>query len=308
MVKSCFIISTIGEEDTDERKDADDKFDLVFEPILNEMDYDAVRADKVGTPGSISLDIIRRVLESDLVIADISDENPNVFYELAVRNAVKKPVIVFRGVGQRMPFDVYDTRAITLDMKDPRIWPKAKNELKTQIDQVDQDSENASRSILSELAFTLETGNEISPEQQNQLLIKDIMSELRNIRREISLGRYPSRLVSSQTSPEYFERRASRERTIVDIPKKNLYDKDIVSLFIDYPPANDTSEVSLRVTILDPDRKVVTRNTIEMPSSPITAAVGTIDNWDIEGIYTITVRFPEGFHKIVRFSYRKKKE
>lgn len=48
--KTCFIISTIGEKDSLERKNADEKFDLVFEPILKEFDYDVTRADKVGTP------------------------------------------------------------------------------------------------------------------------------------------------------------------------------------------------------------------------------------------------------------------
>ena len=115
--KTCFIISTIGEEDSEPRKTADEKFDLVFEPILKELDYDVIRADKVGTPGSISYDIVERVITSDLVIADVSDLNPNVFYELAIRNAVKKPVIIIKEISQKMPFDIYDKRAISINMK-----------------------------------------------------------------------------------------------------------------------------------------------------------------------------------------------
>ena len=121
MTRTCFIISSIGEKDTETRKYADDKFDLVFEPVLKETGYEEVtRADKIGTPGSISYDIVNHIINSKLVIADVSDLNPNVFYELAIRNAVQKPVIVIKADGQKMPFDIYDKRAISIDMKSAR--------------------------------------------------------------------------------------------------------------------------------------------------------------------------------------------
>ena len=96
MTKTCFIISSIGKEGSEIRAKADEKFDLIFEPVLNELGYGVTRADKIGSPGSISREIVENIISSDLVIADVSDENPNVFYELAIRNAVKKPVIVFK--------------------------------------------------------------------------------------------------------------------------------------------------------------------------------------------------------------------
>jgi len=126
MAKTCFIISTIGEEGSEERILADEKFELIFSPVLKKFEYKVTRADKIGTPGSISREIISNVINSDLVIVDVSDENPNVFYELDTRNAVKKPVIVFRKINQVMPFDIYDTRAIDIDRTQPRVWENAK--------------------------------------------------------------------------------------------------------------------------------------------------------------------------------------
>jgi len=144
MAKTCFIISSIGKEGSETRAVADEKFELIFEPALKEAGYKVTRADKVGTPGSISREIVSNVINSDLVIADVTDENPNVFYELAIRNAAKKPVIIFRGVNQPMPFDIYDKRAIDIDRIQPRIWENAKKALKTHIQEAEKKPELAS--------------------------------------------------------------------------------------------------------------------------------------------------------------------
>ena len=52
--KICFIISPIGEKDSKTRKLADQKYDLIFEPVLKECGYKPIRADKENSPNSIS--------------------------------------------------------------------------------------------------------------------------------------------------------------------------------------------------------------------------------------------------------------
>jgi hypothetical protein len=52
--RRCFVISTIGKEDSDERKVANDKFDLVYKPVCDELNYSIQRADKESSP---SLDL-----------------------------------------------------------------------------------------------------------------------------------------------------------------------------------------------------------------------------------------------------------
>jgi len=183
--KICFIASTIGEENSEERKIADEKFDLVFEPVLDKIGYKAIRADKIGTPNSISNDIVKAILESELMIADVSDLNPNVFYELAVRNAIQKPVLVIKGKNQKMPFDIYDKRAITIDMTDARLWIQAKDALKNQILQSEKDKESASKSILTNFALKTDLQSEINPGDELSLEVKDLKSEIRRLREDV---------------------------------------------------------------------------------------------------------------------------
>jgi hypothetical protein len=113
--KACFVISPIGESGSPQRKAADAVLKHIFKPAIEPLGYAVVRADEISQPGSITLQVLERVLESALVIADLTDHNPNVFYELAVRHASEKPVIHVISSGQPIPFDVADMRTINID-------------------------------------------------------------------------------------------------------------------------------------------------------------------------------------------------
>lgn len=91
--RSCFVISPIGADGSDIRQRADDLFEFILKPVLEPKGVDILRADHLTSPGSITGQVIERVMNSDLVIADLSGHNPNVFYELALRHAVQKPYI-----------------------------------------------------------------------------------------------------------------------------------------------------------------------------------------------------------------------
>lgn len=55
-----------------------------------------VRADEVAFPGTMTTDIITRIMHSDYVIADVSYPNPNVFYELGLRHACRVGTIIIK--------------------------------------------------------------------------------------------------------------------------------------------------------------------------------------------------------------------
>lgn len=150
MYKTCFVISHIGESGSREERNANRTLVYFIKPVLKRAGYSVIRADKEQTPGLISLAIIQRLSDSDLVIADISENNPNVFYELAVRHSVNKPVIIIKKPHQRLPFDIKDNRAISIDMTKPEIWKPAMKTLKQQVESSEKDPIISSKSILSD--------------------------------------------------------------------------------------------------------------------------------------------------------------
>ena len=129
----CFILLSRlgmgGEHSTLE----DDKFLHVLKKILDEQKYHlSVSYDQYAT-SYISEKTIKKVMNSDLLIVDISDHNPGVFYCLGIRNTIKKPFIIIKSIGQPTPFDINKSQVISVDLTDSQNWNNVKERLREQI-------------------------------------------------------------------------------------------------------------------------------------------------------------------------------
>lgn len=111
------MVSPIGSPGTESHRRASQVLKYIVKKAL--LDVEVVRADEESSPDSITTQVIRRIIESDLIVADLTDHNPNVFYELAVAHGYNKPVIHLIENGQTVPFDVVDQRVIKYDLSDP---------------------------------------------------------------------------------------------------------------------------------------------------------------------------------------------
>lgn len=116
--KTCFYISPIGEDDSEHRMHADLFLGSIVEPALEEFDLNVVRADKIGKAGMITSQILDYILNSKLVIADLSYHNPNVFYELSLRHACRLPTVQIIRKSDKIPFDLDQFRTIQIDTTD----------------------------------------------------------------------------------------------------------------------------------------------------------------------------------------------
>jgi hypothetical protein len=95
----------------------DTLYKQVINPVATDLGFEVVRVDEVVGPGIIIEDIQRQIESSHAVIAEISSQNPNVFYELGYAHALRKPAILLvrRSDGPAMPFDIRSYRAIFYD-------------------------------------------------------------------------------------------------------------------------------------------------------------------------------------------------
>jgi O-acetyl-ADP-ribose deacetylase (regulator of RNase III) len=113
--RSCFVIMPYGK-----RKDADGNeidFDLVYRSLIEKAieaaGFVSVRCDEIQGPGSIQRDMFEHIARDELAVVDISTLNPNVFYELGVRHALRPSVtVLIKNRLSSVPFNIYSERVI----------------------------------------------------------------------------------------------------------------------------------------------------------------------------------------------------
>jgi hypothetical protein len=137
--KTCFIIAPIDDPRSEVRRRSDQVRKHIIDPVATALGYRIQRADDISKPGFITSQVIERLASDDLVIADLTDSNPNVFYELAVRHAARKPVIQMIQAGQRIPFDVAPHRTIIFDSRDWDSVGLCRETLEKQIKSIEED-------------------------------------------------------------------------------------------------------------------------------------------------------------------------
>jgi hypothetical protein len=138
--KACFVIAPIGVPGSAALRRSEMVFRLVIEPAVKKIGYSVVHARGLTQPGLITSEIIRHLAFDSLVIADLSGGNPNVFYELALRHAARKPVIQLATRDQQIPFDISGARTIRVDLDSEDSQKEAVREIIRQIQMIERDA------------------------------------------------------------------------------------------------------------------------------------------------------------------------
>ncbi|MCY4185568.1 MAG: hypothetical protein OXC82_05135 [Rhodobacteraceae bacterium] len=140
--KNCFVIAPIGDTESETRKRSDQVLKHLIKPAVLKCGYNAVRADEIDKPGRITTQVIQHVVNDPLVVADLTECNPNVFYELAIRHAIRKPYVQLMKKGEKIPFDVADIRTIYVDLHDLDSVEDAKTKIVEQITEFENGTSN----------------------------------------------------------------------------------------------------------------------------------------------------------------------
>lgn len=105
MSKRCFVIMPFSE--TTEKHTAsywDNFFSKFVKLSIEGLGYSCSRSK--AQPSNIIKDILKELVDADLVLAVLTDLNANVWYELGIRHALRKGTIMVIEGGQKLPFDI----------------------------------------------------------------------------------------------------------------------------------------------------------------------------------------------------------
>lgn len=123
--KLCFVLMPFSKEFTDLYED-------IIKPTVSGSGFTPLRADEVFSTGVIIDDIWESINSARFLIADVTDRNPNVFYELGIAHALGKDVIIITKSINDIPFDTRHIRHIVYTFT-PRGAKKLEDDLRLTI-------------------------------------------------------------------------------------------------------------------------------------------------------------------------------
>lgn len=111
---TCFVISPIGKEGTELYQRYKDLLELIIIPALERYDgLEVIRGDHCIREARIDTSVIEKVQNADLCICDITEPNPNVFYELGRRDETGKPILLLKQAESgELPVDIATRRYV----------------------------------------------------------------------------------------------------------------------------------------------------------------------------------------------------
>lgn len=113
--KTAFVIMPFGKKADVNGETID--FDVVYQDIIQEpledLGFAPLRCDEIEKAGTIHRDMFQHIAGDELAIVDLTMLNPNVFYELGVRHALKPAItILIQRRGAAVPFNIHSERVI----------------------------------------------------------------------------------------------------------------------------------------------------------------------------------------------------
>lgn len=104
--RQVFVVMKLGDQALDET------YELVIKPVLKEYHMSPLRIDQVEDSGTITDQILREIERSALILADLTGERPNCYFEVGYAHALGKEMILTIKKGETIHFDMAARRFI----------------------------------------------------------------------------------------------------------------------------------------------------------------------------------------------------
>ncbi|KAB5489516.1 hypothetical protein [Flagellimonas hadalis] len=170
---NCFIIMPFGGW-------FDKYFSDIYVPAIEKAGFEAKRADDLYRPGNIVNDIWNYTKNANVILADLTNKNPNVFYELGLAHAITKPAILITASMEDVPFDLRSLRVIVYDKNSPDWGDILKDKIAKALEETLKSPEDAIPPTFLEVSKTkrLKVG-----EEEKELL--ELRRDLNSLKREV---------------------------------------------------------------------------------------------------------------------------
>jgi hypothetical protein len=179
-------------------------YDDIIKPAVEQTEFLPIRADEVKETNFIHLDMLKKLIEAPIAICDLSTRNPNVLFELGIRQAFDKPVVLIQEKGTPKIFDIGPLRYLeySKDMKYHEVL-KTQKELKETIEatKAAEGEHGNINSIVRLMALsTPATIPNIEGGNKDALALDVIQAQMNDMRKMLEISMFDGRNVSKRGS------------------------------------------------------------------------------------------------------------
>ena len=168
-------------------------YEAAIKPAAEKAELEVIRADEERTGGIIHVPMFERLLLSEVVIADLTIPNPNVFYELGVRHAARPraTVLIFgqEPGGNQLPFDVNMIRALPYSLTEGVLTDEAAAQLQVQLEQKLRDAVSDTESQDSPLFQLIQNFPGINLPEEVTATFRDRARQIDSIQESLTTAR-----------------------------------------------------------------------------------------------------------------------
>lgn len=186
--EKCFVIMPISDQGDYPEGHFSKVYDQIFKPAIEDAGYEAYRVDENKICDSIMRKIFNAIYECPMAICDLSNRNPNVLYELGLRQAYDKPVVLLQDEKTDKIFDISGIN--TVYYKSDRLYENVFDARKRLTEAIISTREGKQDSIIKIWRATAADVSHISMTKEDKLeiLIRGVLNDIQEIKTKIDNG------------------------------------------------------------------------------------------------------------------------
>lgn len=184
MDKRCFVIMPISDQGDYPEGHFTKVYEQIFKPAIVEAGFEPYRVDENKICDSIINKIFEAVQNCPMALCDLSNRNPNVLYELGLRQAYDKPVVLVQDEKTERIFDVSGIN--TVGYKSMRLYEDvidARKKIVEAIRFTRDGKENSIVQVMKAGVADINSGN-LTNEDKMSIMLNSIMRDIQELKNE----------------------------------------------------------------------------------------------------------------------------
>lgn len=195
--EKCFVMMPISDQGDYPKGHFQKMYEQIFQPAIEDAGYEAYRVDENAISDRIIDKIFNAIQDCPIALCDLSNRNPNVLYELGLRQAYDKPVVLVQDEKTEKIFDV--SGISTVFYKSDRVFENVIDARK-KISKAILDTREGKRNSIVRIVKSKSADYDsivVSEDDKTQILLSEIMQNLTDIKEAIKVNPPKTRSVGA---------------------------------------------------------------------------------------------------------------